>query len=320
MTRITCFLLILLLGTYNLAAATLKCRLVDPEGNPVAGARVEASLSGKEVVLKSDALGEFTLRGNFRAHISLVITKDGFYETSGNFFSGGKVAHPESGKLVNRRPDPDPVIVLKRKINPIEMTGRWLHGFAPATGKPLGFDFKRRDWVSPFGHGQIADIFFHFHDIEVRGHRDHTGSLTISFPNEGDGILHFSAPRSHSFHFGSNLTPPAVAPEEGYEASLTLTVSADPDKPAGPVFNEQDNYLFRTRTRLDEDGRVLAACYGWIRGPVRFNTFAYDYPVIEFCYLFNPDPDPKARSLEAIAYPEAEFFLPGKARRRIIQP
>ena len=60
----------------------------------------------------------------------------------------------------------------------------------PVFEKAVGFDLMVGDWVAPYGKGINTDIFFTGHfDKHTEGESNYT--LTVSFPNSGDGLQEF---------------------------------------------------------------------------------------------------------------------------------
>jgi len=174
---------------------------------------------------------------------------------------------------------------------------------------PVPFDLKVGDWLAPHGRGLTADILFHFHDILVEP-ETYSGTLTLSFPNKGDGIQAFQAARPFSMEFGSNHAPPLSVPTTGYERSLSHSLSHTEGEPFKSYKKKQRNYLLRTRTMKDASGTIRQACYGWIEGEIEFDPRDQQGPQLVFTCYFNPDPNPDARSLEYILH------VPDKQRKR----
>jgi hypothetical protein len=54
--------------------------------------------------------------------------------------------------------------------------------------EPMGFDLEAGDWVTPLGKGFHADMFFTAHR-KIISERKYDGTLTVTFPNKGDGLV-----------------------------------------------------------------------------------------------------------------------------------
>lgn len=297
-------LLTFLLAPTALSAGSVTIEVVDMDKAPVNEALVEYTFAGQSGKSLTGKDGTVLLSGNREGRLSLYVSKNGYYTTSGEVFRGGLVGGAH-GKLVPLKAAKRYEVELKPVRDPVRMVSHRYRGYAPVSEEPLGYDLVNRDWIHPFGRGVTADLYFHFHDITNTDSAT-TGTLTLSFPNDGDGITGFKAPRSFSQQFGSNLTPPHEGPVEGYLPFLSWTHAHEAGQPHLNPYDDRQNYLIRTRTRLDEQGRILQACYGWIRGPVRFDTRDARGPQLVFEYFLNPSPDPENRSLEAADHPEVE--------------
>lgn len=285
----------------DLETKPVRFTVLDPAGSPVEDALVEASEAGRGVLTgRTDARGQLALRLPAEASLSVYVSKNGYYDTGGELFRGG-LHKGHDGRLVARRLPDSFTIELKDVRELVPMKHLRFRGNAPLAGQPVGFDFIAGDWVAPFGKGSLADLSFHFHDIQVEG-ETFTGTMTITFPNPDDGIQPFTAARPFSRSFGSNLAPPHKAPLEGYQPVLTYTKSFRPEEGFEGYEQKDRNYLLRTRTRRDADGRILQACYGWILGEIEFDPRDPKGPQLVFAYYLNPDPSPDARSLEYDLY------------------
>jgi hypothetical protein len=271
--------------------------VLDPNGEPIPEAKIEASRYGPgNAEAVTDKNGTATLQLSKGRSLTIYVSKNGYYKTGGELFRGGLYKGPDR-KLIPREIEDAYTIELKPVLEPVFMQHRRFRGHAPATDKPVGFDFRVGDWVAPYGKGVTEDIYFHFHGIYV-DEEAFAGTMSLSFPNEGDGIQAFMAARPFSMEFGSNLAPPNKAPLDGYEPSLSYSVSHAEGEPYQGYREKGRNYILRTRTKLDAVGRILQACYGWIQGEIEFDPRGEDGPELVFTYFFNPDTDPDARSLE----------------------
>lgn len=281
----------------GLEVKPVRFTVVDVDGNPVEGARIEASRYGPgnaEGITGKDGL--VVLELNRGRSLTIYVSKDGYYKTGGELFRGGLYKGPER-TLIPREVADEFTVVLKDVRNPVFMHHKRFRGIAPQADGPVGFDFRVGDWVGPHGKGVTSDLYFHFHDIHV-DQNEFAGTMTVSFPNEGDGIQSFEAARPFSMEYGSDLAPPHDAPVDGYQTRLSYSKAHREGEPYQSYEVKGRNYVFRTRTVLDATGRILQACYGWIQGEIDFDPRDPDGPQLVFTYFFNPDPDPDARSLE----------------------
>jgi len=271
--------------------ATLK--IVDDNGNPVSDAKIIAgyyvpALPGKDpwsssekIESVSDSNGICVISHHDRSgSVWFDVKKNGFYGSFGSqeFLDGRGVPDNRTFELN---------IVLKKKIHPSPMYANRVdiaHREKPAFDKPVGFDLKVGDFVSPYGIGTNAHMFFTWHgeydtnhDMSATyGTRRKYGwysTMTITFPNSGDGIIEFDLPgklnnRLSEGSVGSELRSPQQAPLEGYQSKLVKVESWRFEKLDSSLTNTYDhlhkNYIFRVNTVLDERGKVRSAQYGKI--------------------------------------------------------
>ncbi|MFO7726324.1 MAG: carboxypeptidase-like regulatory domain-containing protein [Oceanipulchritudo sp.] len=271
----------------------VRFTVLDSDGLPVEDARVAAA-DGTHGL--TDADGRVTLNIPANRTFFLEARKDGFYSTAGNLWTGGLHRGPD-GTLIQRKTPDSFTLELKEIRDPVYMRFKRFRGHAPATDKPVGWDFEAGDWVIPHGNGTSADVFFHFHGISIEENA-FEGHMSLSFPGKKDGIQSFKAARPHSMEFGSDLAPPHKAPLKGYEPGLSHSKIHRPGEPFQSYREDQRNYLFRVRTKQDPLGQLLQACYGWFAGEIEFDPRGSPGPQLAFEYFFNPNPDPEARSLE----------------------
>ncbi len=286
------------LGQSKVSHKPVTFLVVESSGMPVEDACIEASLQGPgNASGKTAADGKLELILAKESILHVYVSKTGYYSTGGELWTGGMYRNAQ-GKLVPREVPDSFTITLKKVLNPVELIHVQYRGKLPDTGKPVGFDMEKGDWVRPNGVGDVSDVLFYLEHVDPR-HRLQESRLSVLFPNPKDGIQIFMAARPFSMAFGSNLAPPHTAPLDGYQSVLSLESTVE--KRTVPNI-KGTNYLFRTRTRTDAAGEIRQACYGWIQGDIVFDPRIPDMAQIAFTYYFNPDPDPDARSLEYIRH------------------
>lgn len=184
---------------------------------------------------------------------------------------------------VKMRPKKDPVPMVTKRVESLKIT-TW--------NKPIGFDLEKGDWVAPHGKGNQADFFVNMHRrFEHSG--DYDAMATITFPNDGDGIQLYE--NSKQFET-SSFKFPYEAPTHSYQNQLVLERHATLRETNCSFDPENDLYIFRVRTKKDEDGNIILANYG------RMGRIEIGWgEVFDTSYWFNPDPH--SRSLESLAEP-----------------
>ena len=136
------------------------------------------------------------------------------------------------------------------------------------------------DWVAPHGKGKSSDLIFTLKElVPFNGStQPFDYVLVVTFANEGDGIRSVLAENSA-------LRTPRYAPEGGYEPKFEKQMAIFTEgKPMKYDMREDQNYFFRVRTVLDEQGRIKSALYGKISGDIKFGVNR----VLRFNYYLNP--------------------------------
>jgi hypothetical protein len=235
--------------------------------------------------------------------VGIAAHHDGYYWSSGFL-----VEFTNLVGLVNKKWQPwNPVVdvVLKMIGNPIPMYARSTRELnIPVEGEAIGFDLIKADWVAPHGQGEVVDIFFQLDRSPSRVVSTRYGdlelfdvALSVSFPNEGDGIQAVIVPVRGG---RSNLRLPATAPENGYVSNLVKRVAREEDKQPFSNIEEDANYFFRVRTKKDETGKIVSSLYGKIHGDIRFGRDG----VMQFLYYLNPTPNDRNMEFD----PEKNLF------------
>jgi hypothetical protein len=253
--------------------------VVDEGGQPVSGVSISvifSTFTAADERISTNINGLSDGNGVFRASHAYTgapdmlfrATKAGFYTTSkpydlGNEYSVG-------------RWNPDIKLLLKKVGKPIAMFVKRIDAHPPEAGKTIGFDLETGDWVSPYGAGKAADVFFQWNHTK-RSRLDYDSKLVVSFPKSGDGIQEFTVNPDES---GSDLRSPHEAPANGYVSNIErVNISRPPDAVIWD-YNPNRQYFFRVHTVLDERGNVKSALYGKIYG---------DF--MHFTYYLNPTPN-----------------------------
>ena len=208
-----------------------------------------------------------------------------YYSTGGQYQYSW--TNTNGGKWQPWNPTVD--VVVKPILNPIPMYARNMGASPddvlklPQLNTPIGFDLEAADWVAPYGKGASADFIFTLSDKgSTNGIQKPTEStLTISFPNKGDGI---QSVISSAQNQESALRLPRYAPEGGFESPLVIKKSSQYTQ---GLLNQNQNNFFRVRTLLDEQGHVKSALYGKIAGPILIRTQGR----LQFTYYLNPTPN-----------------------------
>lgn len=268
---------------FDLHKWTATVKVVGEGGNSIMGANVSVQYtiptepnSGAQTY--GEVKGVTDTNGIFKAShtdsssgLGIVVEKSGYYSTHwGHEFY-----------FDEKRRNPSFILTLRKIGNPIPMYVKHEETKVQQEDKPMGFDLMAGDWVTPYGKGFHADIFFTVHRKITNAH-EYDCTLTVTFPNDGDGIMVApSAPVT-----GSTFKTSRTAAENGYQPELDLHYSNTGNAPL--VFG----YFIRVRTELNPDGTVKSALYGKISGNFRFYAGTkVPQAGMGFDYYLNSDPN-----------------------------
>lgn len=244
---------------------TATVKVVDEDGNPVAGSDVSVQYtipatasSGPtygEVKGLTDGNGMYIASHTDRSwDLGATVQKAGYYATH-----IGHQFYFDADRL-----NPTFTLMLKKIAKPIPMYAKSITYLPfPVFNVPIGYDLAIGDWVAPYGKGINKDILFTENHIDASSGY----TFTVSFPNPGDGIKGLDRDWSLGV---SGLISSHEAPIDGYQPEYEKSQTSNSDR----------IYYFRVRTALDGQGNVLSAHYGKIYG---------DF--MQFRYYFNPAPN-----------------------------
>jgi hypothetical protein len=270
---------------------TVEAHVHDPEGSPVAHATVYLALprygyqenKGQKIEAQTNKEGVAIVSGTAQQDYAVSVEKSGYYRTQGPHRGiNDEKSFQEYAVGVQKidlelRPVRNPILGIRKGID---------RRLLPKTdGSPLGFDLENGDWVAPHGKGKTSDFIF-----SVGGYfkslNDFADSLTLTFSNQGDGIMPFRHPKN----LGSALKWPYEAPLSGYESQRVWRQAYDGKRHTNNLDRSGEmNYLFRVRTELDEKGNVRRAMYGVISNEVVMGGNNEIGRNVSFTYALNPD-------------------------------
>jgi len=282
--------------------AQITVQVTNESGSPVTNATVHAGFATaikpgwgwgpgnpNRVKGTTDTNGVCKLQGEGNGgSVGIAVFKEGYYGSSGYL-----VVFTNLTGTIARKWEPwNPTVnvILKPVGNPIPM---YVKNFGdrsvPVSDEPVGFDLMAGDWVAPCGKGRASDftVRYRVHSegtIETRYGPVRTAdrTLTVVFPNDGDGVKAVQVP----LQGGSVLRLPPTAPENGYVTNVVKRVVKDQSGLRSDI-REDQNYFFRVRTKKDDKGNVVSALYGKIYGDFQFD----EHGRVTFTYYLNPTPN-----------------------------
>jgi len=279
---------LVVLGALGYPEGKLTLRVIDEEGQPVAGATagITFELPGgsflpmKKIPFRgvTDAEGKFSASASATADVVFGASKEGFYTTYGDPYRF------KSRELGRWEPwDPTIELVLKRIVNPVPMYARRVVIELPVENTPAGFDLMEADWVAPHGRGKCADFVFLLRR-QIKNQNDYWVNVTLSFSNPDDGIQRVE----RSAGGRSDLRLPRLAPENGYLNQWSIEHGCIPGKGFFSEPSANWDFVFRVRS-IATDGSLNKALYGKIRGELEMGGYLAKRVGLIFTYYLNPD-------------------------------
>lgn len=257
----------------NGAEAKLVYRVVDDEGTPVvdAMAHVWFRSYGREQdnadwSVRTDTNGVFVAAHRLNEKFFCTVAKDGFYramdersyfDTDANSVKDGKwQPYGENRKLVLYR---------IRKLGALRVPERdgnvrWK---VPKHGEWFPFDLELFDWCSPNGKGVHEDVLLRFGYFR-KSHADLRYSMEVSFTNNPCAGAYCLRRNKTSELEGAHKADP----KERYESTYCFFRERHPGVGAKRnLLDDGSCMVFRTRTKVGENGELVSAHYGIVMGP-----------------------------------------------------
>lgn len=261
------------------AEVCVVLRVVDEQGNAVPDAGVYGGFAmggglndGVTISGKTDRDGRFVVKGRCKLFVNLTVFKEGFYSWHDKFDYAATSLNPavKDGKW---QPYGETVVVtLKKKINPVEMPGVYGRGdiSIPVMGEWLSFDIERGQWLPPYGSGVSDDVLLRFtHQVRTSKYFDFKSTMEVSFTNNlyAGGYVVKKDPHSEL------VTAYEADTNRVYSSCFSYVFDCNRSRKGENIRQlERDEVLvFRTRTKVDEKGRLVSASYGKIEGPWSFS-------------------------------------------------
>lgn len=159
----------------------------------------------------------------------------------------------------------------------------------PVIDEWVGYDFEYNDWVAPHGKGLVADIEVFLSEVKPT-EEDEIEELKIRFPYPLAGayvmkkdlncdfksVYHANPDTTYqqeirwykAYKMMDDINPHAWTEEERY-FKVNRMVKYN-------LLSKDDYLIFRTRTKVDENGNLIEARYGKIYGPIEFRLDTTD--------------------------------------------
>ena len=280
------------------ADAKIIYRVVDDEGVPVTNTTVYGQWQNdyprrtwKETFLTHEN-GEFVAKGKVGGRFGFYVKKDGYYlsSTGVNFhWREGVSPLVKDGKWQpygEKR-----TLVVKRKKNPVPMGSlHYTPITVPVTNVWLGFDMSSFQWTKPYGNGEHDDMLLRFNYEMHDKYAAQWATMDVSFTNNPFAGVYVLPQDTYS-----DMKSPYLANTNAMFVQAHTFRHEFFNKYVDSI-GKGDCMVFRTRTRVDENGKLVAAHYGKIYGLWEFSTMIRIKDI-----FFNPTPnDPNLEDVETI--------------------
>ena len=275
------------------ADAKVTYRVVDDDGTPVVGATAHVWFRTtypkkviKDWILSTDTNGMFVAEYRTNDRLSVGIDKTGYYHTFDRVTFSDPCVYP-SAKGGKWQPYGSTRTVVLKTIEKPQRLICWERTKdykIPVYDTWLGFDFGRYQFVAPYGEGKDSDVLLRF-TLKNPSRKDYHMRMEVSFTNMPYAGAYLMKKDDFSdfknvYHADTNAT---------YCQSFVYSFDRYPAKRPVSVELGEDEYLvFRTRTKVDENGRLVSANYGVLYGPWCFvGPRGMNIPFL----LLNPTPN-----------------------------
>ena len=288
----------------------IRLQVVDDKGETVPGSNVGVGFfnGSKDNVPDLKGLtgddGTFEITGRCRYWIRVHVFKKGYYAYDEKLNVSWTDSIPA---VIDGKWQPwgeERRIVLKRKLNPVAMGNHRFGRYKPpAFDEWLGFDLCKCLWCSPYGEGEHADVLMRF-TKDYHSPFDFASTFEVSFTNNpcaGFALLRKDmCSEMKSIHTAS--TNDSTYSETYFKQVKRVVEHGTSREDRLP----DDEYLvFRTRTKVDDEGRLLSAHYGKIYGPFEYNV---NFVMESRGVYFNPTAnDPNLE--DDVTYKESEVYF-----------
>lgn len=256
--------------TYELsekgALAKVRLKVVDQDGVVVPSAKIWGGFTCgnrlDDYVLVDGVTstnGEYIVQGKCNEFLRVDVIKEGYYQTEEKIYFARSKADPivVDGKWQpygeTRR------VVLNKIKNPyavMALNEKQCHHRIPVFGQWLAFDMELSDWLSPYGKGVHDDVLLRFRKKLTDKWCDFAFSMEACFTNNPYAGIYIKQLNDYS----DLKTEYFADTNAAYCTHYTFSLDSVSKKQSG--LDESSYLVFRTRTRVDDKGKLVGAHYG----------------------------------------------------------
>lgn len=261
------------------ALAQVKIMVVDQCGAVVSGAKIWGGFTCgsrmNDYVLVdgfTDTNGMYVAQGMCNEYLRFDVRKEGYYRTREKIFFCESNADPivKDGKW---QPYGElRTVVLKQIRSPGRCTPferRLRDVTIPKFNIWMGFDLEKGSWISPWGNGVCADMLLRFSSHETDVYHNYRYEMDVSFTNNPFGGAYVAKLDSYS----DLKTAYCANTNTCFQREMRFYSESEPGRMRTSSILDDSSYLvYRTRTKVDADGRMTSANYGMIKGAWLFDS------------------------------------------------
>lgn len=254
------------------AETTVGLAVVDLSGKPVENAKVMFRVFTTfdkcyKLMRDTDANGYCEISGKTRGEITIVVTKDGYYDSYGKLeysdlsWEDAVKEHRWTRGVVKNK------ITVKPVVNPQKyIYSRMFFEQPPLFNKPIGFDAFKGDWCTPYGKGEVKDF-----EITCCVATNEAGKtlcgLKIYAGNCVDG---FVKQRIDEWSYFKHALVADKESDYKNELKFGWVTEGTGATVRYPDYTMDDYLLFRIRTSTNHVGKIVKVNYGIISESLRY--------------------------------------------------
>ena len=260
----------------KIALAQVRIQVVDQDGDVVPDAKIWGGFTCgggmNDYVLVdgfTDTNGLYVAEGRCNEILRFEVRKEGYYRTSIKIEFWRTKSDP---KVKDGKWQPygeTRTVVLKKIRNLGSLMVADVGKLAvrertiPKFDCWIPFDLEKFDWNAPYGTGTHPDVLLRFRNRTTPHWYDFTDCMDISFTNNP-----FAGAYEVKKDGDSDMKTVYVADSNAtYKSDYSFVCERTANGKRTEIYLKDDSYLvFRTRTTVDDEGRLKAAHYGVIHG------------------------------------------------------
>jgi hypothetical protein len=280
------------------AEAKISLKICDDKGVPVSNASVcvvfDMMPKPHSVYGKTDTNGVYVAKGKTNGNsIRFLVGKDGYYgsEERISFVTMGKEHEVKNGKW-----QPYGVvenIELRKICNPQKLSVAFEREFnnTKEINSWIGFDLEKRDFIQPYGKGEIVD-FEVFFDWDGKWFPDYTGmAKRIRFKDKFSGYYQCANNKVSEFKGPYFALPDATYQQDAdFHERVIIDPNAYGRRYDRKFFDENNCWVVRSRCKVDAEGNLVSAHYSVIYN-IEFGCDKGGVACICVTSAFNPIPN-----------------------------